>query len=147
VWTFTGGGVVEAARPAAAEVGGAVRSTLTVSPDRSGMTASWERSSDSTSWQPWMILPSPGCRDPRESLRAGPRPFGRKQHWQHRWVLGRRGNLAGWLGEPGLGLAIAGPVGGGAGYRGSVVTVAGLVLLVQNTTSGLRAGRTAGPWS
>jgi hypothetical protein len=53
-WTFTGGGVAQAARPSAAEAGGAVRSTLTVSADRSGMTARWERSDDGASWQPWM---------------------------------------------------------------------------------------------
>jgi hypothetical protein len=51
VWTFIGGGDV-----APAEVGGAVRSTLTVSSDRSGMTARWERSDDGTSWQPWMDM-------------------------------------------------------------------------------------------
>ena len=31
-------------------------STLTVSPDRSGMTARWERSDDGASWQPWMDM-------------------------------------------------------------------------------------------
>ena len=57
VWRFTGGGdVAPAARPAAADAGGAVRSTLTVSPDRSGMTARWERSGDTASWQPWMDM-------------------------------------------------------------------------------------------
>jgi hypothetical protein len=55
VWRFTGGGdVAPVARPADAEVGGAVRSTLTISPDRSGMTAKWERSDDGARWQPWM---------------------------------------------------------------------------------------------
>ena len=34
----------------------AVRSTLTVSADRSGMTARWERSDDGASWQPWMDM-------------------------------------------------------------------------------------------
>jgi hypothetical protein len=33
-----------------------VRSTLTISPDRSGMTARWERSEDGASWQPWMDM-------------------------------------------------------------------------------------------
>jgi hypothetical protein len=57
VWTFTGGGDVAAvARPAAAEASGAVRSTLTISPDRTGMTARWERSDDGASWQPWMDM-------------------------------------------------------------------------------------------
>jgi hypothetical protein len=57
VWRFTGGGDVAAvARPAAAGAGGAVRSTLTVSADRSGMTARWERSDDDTTWQPWMDM-------------------------------------------------------------------------------------------
>jgi Protein of unknown function (DUF1579) len=57
VWRFTGGGDVAAvARPASADAGGAVRSTLTVSPDRSGMTARWERSDDGASWQPWMDM-------------------------------------------------------------------------------------------
>ena len=36
--------------------GGAVRSTLTISPDRAGMTARWERSDDGASWQPWMDM-------------------------------------------------------------------------------------------
>jgi hypothetical protein len=57
VWRFTGGGDVAAmARPAAAGAGGAVRSTLTVSADRSGMTARWERSDDGATWQPWMDM-------------------------------------------------------------------------------------------
>ena len=57
VWRFTGGGDVAAvARPAAAGAGGAVRSTLTISLDRSGMTARWERSDDGASWQPWMDM-------------------------------------------------------------------------------------------
>jgi hypothetical protein len=57
VWRFTGGGDVAAvARPASAEAGGAVRSTLTISPDRAGMTARWERSDDGASWQPWMDM-------------------------------------------------------------------------------------------
>jgi hypothetical protein len=55
VWRFTGGGdVAPVAQPASADAGGAVRSTLTISPDRSGMTARWERSDDGVSWQPWM---------------------------------------------------------------------------------------------
>jgi hypothetical protein len=33
-----------------------VRSTLTISADRSGMTARWERSDDGASWQPWMDM-------------------------------------------------------------------------------------------
>jgi hypothetical protein len=57
VWRFTGGGdVAPVARPAAADAGGAVRSTLTVSPDRVGMTARWERSDDGASWKPWMDM-------------------------------------------------------------------------------------------
>jgi hypothetical protein len=57
VWLFTGGGdVAPVAQPAAAKAGGAVRSTLTISPDRSGMTARWERSDDGVSWQPWMEM-------------------------------------------------------------------------------------------
>ena len=57
MWRFTGGGdVASVARPASADAGGAVRSTLTVSPDRSGMTARWERSDDGASWQPWMDM-------------------------------------------------------------------------------------------
>jgi Protein of unknown function (DUF1579) len=57
VWTFTGGGdVAPVARPASADASGAVRSTLTVSADRSGMTARWERSDDGASWQPWMDM-------------------------------------------------------------------------------------------
>ena len=57
VWRFTGGGdVAPVARPAAAEASGAVRSTLTISPDRAGMTARWERSDDGVSWQPWMDM-------------------------------------------------------------------------------------------
>jgi Protein of unknown function (DUF1579) len=55
VWRFTGGGdVAPVAQPASADAGGAVRSTLTISPDRSSMTARWERSDDGVSWQPWM---------------------------------------------------------------------------------------------
>ena len=57
VWRFTGGAdVAPVARPAAADASGAVRSTLTVSADRSGMTARWERSDDGASWQPWMDM-------------------------------------------------------------------------------------------
>jgi hypothetical protein len=57
VWTFTGGGdVAPVARPASADASGAVRSTLTVSADRSGMMARWERSDDGASWQPWMDM-------------------------------------------------------------------------------------------
>ena len=57
VWPFTGGGDVAAvARPASADASGAVRSTLTISPDRSSMTARWERSDDGVSWQPWMDM-------------------------------------------------------------------------------------------
>jgi hypothetical protein len=57
VWGFTGGGDVAAvARPASAGAGGAVRSTLTVNADRSGMTARWERSDDGVRWQPWMDM-------------------------------------------------------------------------------------------
>jgi Protein of unknown function (DUF1579) len=57
VWRFTGGGDVAAvARPASAEAGGAVRSTLTISPDQASMRARWERSDDGASWQPWMDM-------------------------------------------------------------------------------------------
>jgi Protein of unknown function (DUF1579) len=57
VWTFTGGGDVAAvARPSTADAGGAVRSTLTVSPDRGTMTAKWERCDDGATWQPWMDM-------------------------------------------------------------------------------------------
>jgi Protein of unknown function (DUF1579) len=57
VWTFTGGGDVAAvARPSTAAAGGAVRSTLTVSPDRGSMTAKWERSDDGATWQDWMDM-------------------------------------------------------------------------------------------
>jgi hypothetical protein len=57
VWRFTGGGdVAPAARPASTDAGDAVRSTLTVNADRSGMTARWERSDDGASWQPWMDM-------------------------------------------------------------------------------------------
>jgi len=57
VWRFTGSGdVAPVAQPAAAGAGGAVRSTLTVSADRSGMTARWERSDDGATWQPWMDM-------------------------------------------------------------------------------------------
>jgi hypothetical protein len=55
VWTFTGGGdVAPVAQPASADPSGAVRSTLTISPDRASMTARWERSDDGARWQPWM---------------------------------------------------------------------------------------------
>ena len=54
VWTFTGGGeVASAARPSDTDASGIVRSTLTVSPDRSGMAAKWERRDDGA-WQLWM---------------------------------------------------------------------------------------------
>jgi hypothetical protein len=57
VWRFTGGGdVAPVARPASVDAIAAVRSTLTISPDRSGMTARWERSHDGVSWQPWMDM-------------------------------------------------------------------------------------------
>jgi hypothetical protein len=57
VWRFTGGGdVASVARPASADASGAVRSTLTISPNRSGMTARWERSDDGVSWQRWMDM-------------------------------------------------------------------------------------------
>jgi hypothetical protein len=54
VWRFTGGGDVAPVAQPAAGAGGAVRSTLTINTDRSGMTARWERSDDGSSWQPWM---------------------------------------------------------------------------------------------
>jgi hypothetical protein len=57
VWTFTGGGdVAPVARPSAADEGGAVRSTLTVNPDGSGMVAEWERSDDGSTWERWMDM-------------------------------------------------------------------------------------------
>jgi hypothetical protein len=57
VWTFTGGGdVAAAARPTSADADTAVRSTLRVSPDGSGMTATWERCDDGATWQPWMDM-------------------------------------------------------------------------------------------
>jgi Protein of unknown function (DUF1579) len=57
VWTFTGGGdVAPAARPSSADASGAVRSMLTVSPDKRSMTARWERSDDGSSWRPWMQM-------------------------------------------------------------------------------------------
>jgi Protein of unknown function (DUF1579) len=57
VWTFTGGGdVAPVARPASATTSDAVRSTLTVSADRSSMRAKWERSDDGSTWQPWMDM-------------------------------------------------------------------------------------------
>jgi hypothetical protein len=57
VWTFTGGGdIAPAAQPNSAAVSGAVRSTLTVSPDGRRMTAKWERSDDGTTWQFWMDM-------------------------------------------------------------------------------------------
>jgi len=56
-WRFNGGGdVAPVARPASTDAGGAVRSTLTVNTDRSGMTARWERSDDGATWQPWMDM-------------------------------------------------------------------------------------------
>jgi hypothetical protein len=65
VWRFSGGGdVAPVARPAAAEAGGAVRSTLTISPDRAAMTARWERSDDRLSWQPWMDMTFTRMPDP-----------------------------------------------------------------------------------
>jgi len=48
--------VAAVARPASAGASGAVRSTLTVNPDRSSMTARWERCDDDASWQRWMDL-------------------------------------------------------------------------------------------
>ena len=57
VWTFTGGSdVAPVAQPLDAEGGGAVRSTLRISANRSGMRARWERSDDGASWQPWMDM-------------------------------------------------------------------------------------------
>jgi hypothetical protein len=56
VWTFTGGNVAPVARPSSADAGDAVRSTLTVSADRSNMTARWERSDDGSVWRPWMNM-------------------------------------------------------------------------------------------
>jgi hypothetical protein len=57
VWRFTGGAdVAAAAQPTAADPRGAVRSTLMVSADGTGMTARWERSDDGATWQPWMSM-------------------------------------------------------------------------------------------
>jgi hypothetical protein len=57
VWRFTGGAdVASAAQPTAADPRGAVRSTLTVRADGTGMTARWERSDDGATWQPWMDM-------------------------------------------------------------------------------------------
>jgi hypothetical protein len=57
VWTFTGGGdVAPVARPSSTDASGAVRSTLTVSPDRNSMTARWERCDNGATWQPWMDM-------------------------------------------------------------------------------------------
>jgi hypothetical protein len=57
VWTFTGGGdIAPAAQPTSATGSGAVRSTLTVSPDGRRMAAKWERSDDGTTWQLWMDM-------------------------------------------------------------------------------------------
>jgi hypothetical protein len=57
VWTFTGGGdIAPVAQPVSADASDVVRSTLTVSPDRSSMTARWERSDDGSVWQPWMQM-------------------------------------------------------------------------------------------
>jgi Protein of unknown function (DUF1579) len=57
VWTFTGGGdVAQVAQPSSADQGGAVRSTLTVSPDGNSMMAKWERSDDGSKWVPWMDM-------------------------------------------------------------------------------------------
>ena len=57
VWRFTFGRRRRSGGPAAdANASGAVRSTLTMSPDRNGMTARWERSDDGARWQPWMDM-------------------------------------------------------------------------------------------
>jgi hypothetical protein len=57
VWTFAGAGdLAPVAQPSSADPGGLVRSTLTVSADRSSMTARWERSDDGSVWQPWVNL-------------------------------------------------------------------------------------------
>jgi Protein of unknown function (DUF1579) len=57
VWRFTGGDdVAPLARALSAEGGDAVRSTLTVSADRSGMTARWERRDHGAGWRPWMDM-------------------------------------------------------------------------------------------
>jgi len=53
VWTFAGAGdLAPVAQPSSADPGGLVRSTLTVSAERSSMTARWERSDDGSVWQP-----------------------------------------------------------------------------------------------
>jgi Protein of unknown function (DUF1579) len=57
VWTFTGGGdVAPVAQPSSADQRGAVRSTLTVSPDGNSMTAKWERSEHGSKWVAWMDM-------------------------------------------------------------------------------------------
>jgi len=57
VWTFAGGAdIAPAAQPSSSDEGGAVRSTLTVSADRTSMTAKWERADGGSTWQPWMDM-------------------------------------------------------------------------------------------
>jgi hypothetical protein len=56
VWTFTGGGDIAPAAQPSPDTSGAVRSTLTVSANKSSMTAKWERSDDGSTWQPWMDM-------------------------------------------------------------------------------------------
>ena len=55
VWTFEGGGdVAESATPGGEAPSAAVRSTLTIAPDRQSMHAHWERSADGRTWASWM---------------------------------------------------------------------------------------------
>jgi Protein of unknown function (DUF1579) len=57
VWTFTGDSdVAPVAGSSSADASGAVRSTLTVGPDKGSMTAIWERSDDGVMWQRWMDM-------------------------------------------------------------------------------------------
>lgn len=55
VWRFEGGSdVAKAAQPGSGVDTDAVRSTLTVAPDRRSMHALWERAGEDSSWQEWM---------------------------------------------------------------------------------------------
>jgi hypothetical protein len=55
-FNFSGGGdIAPAAQPGDVPTA-QVRSTLTISQDRSSMRALWERSDDGIDWQPWMDI-------------------------------------------------------------------------------------------
>jgi hypothetical protein len=57
VFHFSGGpDIAPAARSTDVPAGGAVRSTLTITPDRTSMTALWERADDGATWTPWMDI-------------------------------------------------------------------------------------------